>query len=246
MWSTVARMLSCSRRPLLLSASVAVAAMSGCRAFSRDHEASKIPQYGTIDAHQAAELRKVVLPSYVIEAPDELEIAVRPAFPDWPTATFIVRADGAVDLGFAGDVFVSGMTLAEAEERIAAQLNAFERGRDPSAASSYRVSVRLATGQSKYYYVLGEVNTPGRFKVTGNELVLDAIVQAGLKSNSLPEKAYLVRPHPLGGPDQVYRIDWCGIRDRGDTLTNYQIMPGDRVVVPGTRPPSVLRSLISN
>ncbi len=106
--------------------------------------------------------------------------------------------------------------------------------------------MRLANGQSKYYYVIGEVNTPGRFKVTGNELVLDAIVQAGLKSNSLPEKAYLVRPHPLGGPDQVYRIDWCGIRDRGDTLTNYQIMPGDRIVVPGTTPPSLIRSLIFN
>ena len=47
--------------------------------------------------------------------------------------------------------------------------------------------------------------------------VLDAILLAGLKSNSLPEKAYLVRPHPLGGHDQVLKIDWCGIRERGDT-----------------------------
>jgi polysaccharide export outer membrane protein len=246
MWSMVARMLSCSRRPLLLSTSVAVAALAGCHGFARKHEASKIPQYGTIDPHQAAELRKVVYPSYVIEAPDELEITAKPAFPDWPSASFVVRSDGAVDLGFAGDVFVTGLTLVEAEERIASQLTMFERARDPSSGANYRVSVRLASNQSKYYYIIGEVNTPGRFKVTGNELVLDAITQAGLKSNSLPEKAYLVRPHPLGGPDQVYMIDWCGIRDRGDTLTNYQIMPGDRVVVPGTRPPSVIRSLITN
>lgn len=242
----VARMLSCARRPLLLSAFGAVAALAGCHGFSRNHEASKIPQYGTVDPHQPGELRKVVYPSYVIEAPDELEIAVRPAFPDWPSTTFVVRSDGAVDLGFAGDVFVTGLTLAEAEERIAEQLNLFARARDPNSAVSYRASVRLTNTQSKYYYVIGEVNTPGRFKVTGNELVLDAIVQAGLKSNSLPEKAYLVRPHPLGGPDQVYRIDWCGIKNRGDTLTNYQIMPGDRVVVPGTRPPPLLKSLISN
>jgi polysaccharide biosynthesis/export protein len=246
MLSMVARMLSCSRRPLLLSASVVAVALAGCSGLARNHEASKIPQYGTVDASQAAELRKVVHPSYVIEAPDELEIAVKPPFPDWPTAAFFVQADGAVDLGFAGDVFVSGLTLAEAEERIAGQLNTFARARDPRDTTNYRVSVRLSNGQSKYYYVIGEVNTPGRVKVTGNELVLDAIVQAGLKSNSLPEKAYLVRPHPLGGPDQVYRIDWCGIRDRGDTLTNYQIMPGDRVVVPGTRPPSLIRSLITN
>jgi polysaccharide export outer membrane protein len=246
MWSMVARMLPCARRPLLLSASLAAAAITGCHNFARNHEASKIPQYGTVDAHQPGELRKVVYPSYIIEAPDELEIVTRPTVPDWSTTTFVVRSDGAVDLGFAGDVFVTGLTLAEAEQRVAEQLNVYERARDPNSATNYRVSVRLTTAQSKYYYVIGEVNTPGRFKVTGNELVLDAIMQAGLKSNSLPEKAYLVRPHPLGGPDLVYRIDWCGIRDRGDTLTNYQIMPGDRIVVPGTRPPSVLRSLIMN
>jgi polysaccharide export outer membrane protein len=246
MWSMVARMLSSTRRPLLLSASIAAAAFSGCRGVARNHEASKIPQYGTIDPQQAAELRKVVHPAYVIEAPDELEIATKPPMADWPTSTFVVRSDGAVDLGFAGDVFVTGLTLAEAEERIAAQLNMFERARDPGATVLYQASVRLSNGQSKYYYMIGEVNTPGRVKITGNETVLDAIVQAGLKSNSLPEKAYLVRPHPLGGPDQVYRIDWCGIRDRGDTLTNYQILPGDRVVVPGTRPPSIIRSLVTN
>ena len=101
----------------------------------------------------------------------------------------------------------------------------------------YRVSVRLATGQSKYYYVIGTVATQGKFKANANDTVLDAILQAGLKSNSLPEKAYLVRPHPLGGQDQVYKIDWFGIKDRGDTLTNYQVFPGDRIVVPGTKPP---------
>jgi polysaccharide export outer membrane protein len=42
----------------------------------------------------------------------------------------------------------------------------------------------------------------------------------------------------------VLKIDWFGIKDRGDTLTNYQVLPGDRVVVPGTKPPSVLGSLL--
>ncbi len=110
----------------------------------------------------------------------------------------------------------------------------------------YKVSVRVATNQSKYYYVIGAVATQGRFKSNANDTVLDAILVAGLKTNSLPEKAYLVRPHPLGGPDQVYRIDWCAIRDRGDTVTNYQVFPGDRVVVPGTKPPGLLSTLLGN
>ena len=92
--------------------------------------------------------------------------------------------------------------------------------------------------------MLGTVTTQGRFPITGNETVLDAILAAGLRTNSLPEKAYLVRPHPAGGPDQVFRIDWFGIKERGDTLTNYQVFPGDRIVVPGGRAPGLLSTLL--
>jgi polysaccharide export outer membrane protein len=223
-----------------------VASTTGCHGLSKQHEAKRIPQLGTIDPGQPAELRKVSQSLYVIEPPDELEIAVQPPIPDLSAATFVVRADGFVDLGLPGDVYVNGLTLAEAEDRIAVQLNDQARVLEAKPSQPYRVSVRLANGQSKYYYVIGAVVTPGRVKSVGSETVLDAIMMAGLKSNSLPEKAYLVRPHPLGGPDEVYKIDWCGIKDRGDTLTNYQVLPGDRVVVPGTKPPGLISSLLGN
>jgi len=227
-------------------ASLMSISMTGCHSPGKKHEAENIPQFGTIDPNQPGELRKVSQSPYLIEPPDELEIIARPQSLDLGQSTFIVQADGNVDLGFAGDAYVSGLTLAEAEERIAMQLNDVARQQGAALSKPYQVSVRLATGQSKYYYVLGTVANPGRVKSNANDTVLDAILQAGLKSNSLPEKAYLVRPHPLGGPDQVYRIDWCGIKDRGDTLTNYQVFPGDRIVVPGTRPPGLISSLIGN
>ena len=160
------------------------------------------------------------------------------------TAPFIVQADGFIDLGLAGDVYVYGLTLAEAEERIAVQLNDAARKQTRLRKTSIASACDWQPRQSKYYYVLGTVANPGRFKSSGNDTVLDAILQAGLKPNSLPEKAYMVRPHALGGEDQVYKIDWFGIKDRGDTLTNYQLFPGDRVVVPGTKPPGMLKSLL--
>jgi polysaccharide export outer membrane protein len=229
-----------------MAVGLVILAMPGCHGFARKHEAKSIPQYGTIDPSQPAELRKVSQTPYVIEPPDELEITVQPSIPSWIPASFVVGADGFLDLGLAGDVYLYGLTLREAEDRIAEQLNDNARREDAKANPHYRVSVRLATGQSKYYYVLGTVTNQGRYKVVGNDTVLDAIIQAGLRSNSLPEKAYLVRPHPLGGPEQIFKIDWFGIKDRGDTLTNYQVFPGDRVVVPGTKPPGLIRSLIGN
>jgi polysaccharide biosynthesis/export protein len=218
---------------------------SGCSSIARKHEADRIPQYGVIDPHQPRELHKAPYPPYVIEPPDELEIAIRPPLPDGAPSTFVVQPDGFVDLGFAGDIFVVGLTLAEAEDRIEQHLAEQKKAsNDDPGKTSYEVSVRLANNQSKFYYVLGSVGNQSRAKCTGNETVLDAVLQAGLRSNSLPDKIYVSRPHPAGGPDIILKVDWFGIRDRGDTLTNYQIQPGDRVIVPGTKPPGVLGSLL--
>lgn len=88
------------------------------------------------------------------------------------------------------------------------------------------------------------MTTQGKFPILGNETVLDAILAAGLLNKSQPDKAYLVRPHPVNGQDQILKIDWDGIKNRGDTMTNYQIFPGDRIVVPGGRPPNKLWVLL--
>jgi polysaccharide export outer membrane protein len=201
------------------------------------------PQLGVVDPHQPKELEMVSMPPYVIEPPDELEISVRPASMELPLTTATVQADGVVDLGFAGDVYLSGLTLAQAEQKVAEHLEPLARRK--KVREPVEVSVRLVNGsQSKFYYVIGAVTTQGRIPIVGNETVLDAILAAGLRSNSQPQKAYLVRPHPPNGKDQILKIDWDGIKNRGDTMTNYQIFPGDRLIVPGGRPPGILASLL--
>ena len=218
-------------------------ALAGCHGFFDRYHENKIPQYGVIDPHQPRELQMVSMPPYVVEPPDELELTIKPAIPDLTQTTATVQPDGNLDLGLVGDVYVAGLTLEQVELKIAQTLMmraGANRPREP-----YQVAVRLNNnGVSKTYYVIGTVNTQGRFPSTGNETVLDAILLAGLRTNSLPEKSYLVRPHPAGGPDQVLRIDWFGIKDRGDTLTNYQVLPGDRIIVPGGKPPGVLTTLL--
>jgi len=229
----------------LVRASTAVAlllAESGCA--TRWHvrkEAEAVPIRGFIDPSQPRELDKAAIPPYVLEPPDELNVMVKPTPVDWPSALFVVRQDGVLDLGLYGDVVVAGLPIAEAERRIAAQLDAAAMARGERPAEPFQVAVRLNNSQSKFYYVIGTVGNEGKFPIKGSETVLDGILQAGLKSNSLPEKAYLARPRPTGGPEQILRIDWCAIKD-GDTTTNYQLFPGDRIVVPGTRD----RGLVGN
>lgn len=211
--------------------------MAGCGSVGK-HK----PQPGVVDIHQPRELEMVSMPPYVLEPPDEIEISVRPTALEVPLTTVTVQADGVVDLGFVGDVYLAGLTLEQAELKVAEHLQelaARKRVKEP-----VEVSVRLVNGsQSKFYYVLGSVTTQGRFPIQGNEDVLSAILAAGLRSNSRPDKAYVVRPHPINGRCQVLKVDWEGIRDRGDTVTNYQLFPGDRLIVPGGRQPGLLGSL---
>ena len=233
---------SVRRMALLGCASFALFACDGCSSLRARHEAKRTPQLGIIDPNQSRELQMVSMPPYVVEPPDELEISVKPTYPDLSLTTVPVQMDGNIDLAFVGDVYVAGLTLEQVEQKVALQLNALAGKQAPRGG--YQVSARLVNGsQSKFYYVLGAVTTQGKFPITGNETVLDGILQAGLRSNSMPEKAYVVRPHPAGGPDQIMAIDWFGIRDRGDSLSNYQLFPGDRIIVPGGKPPGLLSTL---
>ncbi|QDV33764.1 polysaccharide biosynthesis/export family protein [Tautonia plasticadhaerens] len=216
---------------------------SGC-ALQRRKEERRIPQYGVVDLAQPRELNKVTTPPYVIEPPDELEVIVSPSSVDSAQRLVTVQADGLIDLGLAGDVYVSGLTLAQAEQAVSRRLSARALQTAEEPDDPIEVAVRLAsTTRSKVYYVMGAVSSQGAVPINGGETVLQAILQAGLKANSLPEKAYLSRPRPLGHPDLVLRIDWEAIRDRGDTTTNYQIFPGDRVVVPGTKERGLIGTL---
>ena len=239
-WPMIAWTLSAPgrRRQFLAWTLIAlVGSSAGCGAMGK-HK----PQPGCVDPNQPRELEMVSMPPYVIEPPDELEISVRPAAVELPLTTVTVQADGVVDLGFIGDVYLAGLTLSQAEQKIAEHLDPIARRR--KVREPVEVSVRLVNGsQSKFFYVMGAVTTQGRFPIVGNETVIDALLTAGLRSNSNPEKAYLVRPHPINGPDQILKIDWEGIKNRGDTMTNYQLFPGDRLVVPGGRPPGLLGSL---
>jgi polysaccharide export outer membrane protein len=219
-----------------------ITAVSGCGLLSA-HRERKIPHLGCYDTEQPRELQMVALPPYVVEPPDELEIAVRPASLEVVQTSVTVQPDGVIDLAFYGDVYVAGLTLRQIEEKLAQYFTAIAQHKKIALAEPVHVSVRLVNGTtSKRYYVVGTVTNQASFPITGNETVLDGILAAGLRSNSLPDKAYLARPVALGLPPVILRIDWTEIR-KGNTLTNYQLLPGDRIVVPGGKAPGLLSTL---
>ena len=146
----------------------------------------------------------------------------------------LVRPDGTVALGSYGAVYVAGMTLRQAKAAIEQHLTKY----------LYRpeVNVDVYGYNSKFYYVITDFAGNGeqvvRIPSTGNETVLDAIAQIGGLSSVSSKRVWVARPAPAGCGDQILPVDWKGITRRGHTVTNYQILPGDRVFVmaaPGSK-----------
>jgi hypothetical protein len=137
-----------------------------------------------------------------------------------------VLTDGTIQLGKYGRPAVAGRTVEEIERLVRERLAAQEKDAGP-------ITVRVITRASKVFYVLGEVNSPGSFTLTGRETVLDAILTAGgLTPRAVHQGIILVRPTPAGSCRIVLPVCYDDIVQAGDTATNYQIFPGDRVFVP--------------
>lgn len=138
-----------------------------------------------------------------------------------------ILPDGSINLGRYGRLIVSGKTVEEIEAMIRGTV-ALQIGRDPGF-----ITVRIVTRDSKVYYVLGEVNSPGAFQLKGRETVLDAILAAGgLNERASRQNILLSRPTPPDSCRLVLPVCYREIVQLGDTTTNYQIAPGDRVFVP--------------
>jgi polysaccharide biosynthesis/export protein len=141
----------------------------------------------------------------------------------------LVRQDGTIGLGTYGGVYVTGLTIAQAKAAIEAHLSKF--------LFEPKVSVDVGGFNSQVYFVIfdypGTGQTVFRLPITGNETVLDAVSELrGLPAGVSKRRIWVARPAPAKcGRTQILPVDWAGITRNGETATNYQLLPGDRVYV---------------
>jgi protein involved in polysaccharide export with SLBB domain len=172
------------------------------------------------------ELEKSPLPAYTVEPGDVL--LVQPTDLDSPArlpGDQPIQPDGTINLGKFGRMQVAGKTVQEIEEAINELVR--RQVRDPGF-----ISVRLVSRVSKVYYVLGEVNSPGAFQLSGRETVLDGLMAAGgLTDRASRNNIVLSRPSKPNCCRTVLPVCFRQIVQLGDTTTNYQLAPGDRIYV---------------
>ena len=172
------------------------------------------------------ELDKRFAVAYVVEPGDVL--LVQPADLDSPVrlpGDQPILPDGTIQLGKYGRLAVVGKTVEEVEAVVKQHIAATTKDAGP-------ITVRVVTRASKVFYVLGEVNSPGTFVLTGRETVLDGILLAGgLNERASHNQIILSRPTQPCSCRTVLPICYDEIVQIGDTSTNYQLAAGDRIYV---------------
>ncbi len=148
-------------------------------------------------------------------------------------------------------IYVAGLSTTEIKEKIVLHLRKFlpeevlglveqdEKGNwiEIEPKDSNRVFVDVTAYNSKNYYIQGDVAAPGKLPIT-------VLNETGARSPSTARRRpdsdrralkniRLVRPaRPLGACcEQVLPVNLSAIISGGDPTTNYQLMPGDRLVV---------------
>jgi polysaccharide export outer membrane protein len=145
---------------------------------------------------------------YTLDAGDKLRVVVFGQ--DGITNSYIVGADGQVNLPLIGNVPARGSTSSELAQRIAERL---KQGyvREP------HVSVEVEAYRP--FFILGEVTTPGQYPYVANMTAETAVaIAGGFSPRADKRKVQLSRNVP-------------GQQIRGDVPLSYPLRPGDTIMV---------------
>ncbi len=158
---------------------------------------------------------------YRLGPDDVLEVFVYKE-PDLSTPTVVVRPDGKISLPLIGELPVSGKTATELQKEIAQKLVRFVS--DPA------VNVIVKEVNSAKVSVMGEVKTPGVYKIKDRATLFDALALAGGFTE------YAKRDKVT-----VYRVDFNGVQQRipinveeqikGKTRDPFYVQPYDKIYV---------------
>lgn len=150
------------------------------------------------------------------------------------SGTFPVNLEGKIQLKFAGDIEVTGLTKKQLEAKIKNVIGAY--------IISPEVTVTILEYKSKVIYVLGEVGQPGKFYMRSESIpVREAVVQAGLPTLSAAmRRCRLITPDTNGKP-KIKTVDLYSILYGGQLQHNVDMHPGDVLYVPATVMAKIIR-----
>jgi polysaccharide export outer membrane protein len=138
------------------------------------------------------------------------------------SATVVVRPDGKVSVPLIGELSASGKSAAQLQDEIVKKLAQYIA--DPS------VNVLVKEVNSAKVSVLGEVRTPGMYKIRDRSTVLDAVALAGgFTEYAKRSKVTVLRINSTGEQQRIM----LNVDDyiKGDKSDMFYVLPYDKIYV---------------
>ncbi len=171
----------------------------------------------------------VTCENYVLQPPDEIEIHCA-SIPELNAQRQRIRPDGKVGFETIGEIEAAGKTpeqLAEAIRQKASSLYTFV-GDKP-------IEVRVIVFNSKSFYVLGQVYSPGPKLYTGRDTVMSAISDARPNALAWLERVQVIRPSAdKNVKAKIFEVNFDRMAAHGELEKNVLLQEGDVIYVPPT------------
>ena len=205
----------------MLFACIAAAQWSGA---SPDPTAGKQPPPAQAIANRSSD--------YVVGAQDVLKVTVF----DEPTmsGSYRVDTDGSFQYPMLGRLAVGGMRIREVEQLLKTRL-------EDGYIKRAQVAVDVDQYRSRSIFVVGEVRTPGKYAMTAQMSLIEALAAAGSTTPAASSEVMILRPRYAGSaqaltPDQVdqssvTRVNLADLQ-LGRLSQNVTLVEGDTIFVP--------------
>ncbi|MEK7306457.1 MAG: polysaccharide biosynthesis/export family protein [Nitrospirota bacterium] len=158
---------------------------------------------------------------FIIGPEDDLEIMVWKS-PEL-TRRLLVRPDGKISFPFIGDVQAAGLTTTKLKEAITIRLKEY--------IAEPEVSVNVLAVNSYYFFMMGEIRSPGKYPLKGRVTLLQAITLAG-GFTPFASKNRISVFRKEGQTEKKISIRFDDILFSENTEKNLVLRSGDTIVVP--------------
>ncbi|MDB4824986.1 polysaccharide export protein [Pseudomonadales bacterium] len=161
---------------------------------------------------------------YEINAGDILSLAVWNE-PSLGSEQILVRPDGFISVPVVGEIMAGGRTVNAVQIAVAEGLNRYLKD-EPNVV----ISILNASGSR--VYVLGKVQRPGAFPLSGPMDVTQALAMAGGLNSFAAENSIKVLRRNAEGVQRSMRFKYGKVKDGERLESNILLHSGDVVLVP--------------
>lgn len=171
-------------------------------------------------------------PDYVVGPQDVLKVTVF----DEPTmsGTYRVDSDGSFQYPMLGRIQAAGSKIRDIEQTLKSRL-------EDGYIRRAQVTVDVEQFRSRSIFIVGEVRSPGKYPMTGQMSLIEALAAAGSTTQNASTELLLLRPRDANAaqpltPDQVDQANVTRLSladlQQGRLSQNLILMEGDTIFVP--------------